>query len=70
MALALPVDAGILGIWGNLIPASVYAFRASETLGKYEPGSTLATSDAKTSAGIKFAQISIMRVIRCNRARL
>ena len=58
MAPALPIDARILGILGNLIPASVFAFRASETSMKFdiEPGSIFATLEAKTSTGIKFHQ--------------
>ena len=31
-----------------MIPADVFAFQASGILGKFEPGSTLATSDAKS----------------------
>ena len=57
--LSLPIDARILGILGNfLIPSSVFAFQAFEALGTFEPGSTLATSDAKTSRGIDFLQDS------------
>ena len=39
---------GFWEFWGNLFPADVFAFQASGILGKFEPGSTLATSDAKS----------------------
>ena len=39
---------GFCEFWGNLIPADVFAFQASGILGKFEPGGTLATSDAKS----------------------
>ena len=34
---------GFSEFWGNLLPADVFAFQASEILGKFEPGGTLAT---------------------------
>ena len=54
---------GFLDFWGNLIRANVFAFQASEILGKVEPGHTLATSDAKIWAGIvNFTKIACPRI--------
>ena len=37
MGSARAIVAQILGIWGNLIPADVFAFQASRILGKFDP---------------------------------